>query len=198
VEQGILEIDDQGRAWRLQAWKGKKTGGRQLVKVKRRRAENKASAYLQVRAIIEEKGQRVHGLAHRLVWQHFFGDIPDGLCINHKNGKKTDNRPENLEVVTYSQNRKHGFRTGLLNQDGERNPTATLTNAQARSIRELYAEGNLTQGQVAERFDVPFQAVSRIIRGEVYAVAGGPISTKDHRESFCDRDPKTGKFVSCE
>ena len=194
VEQGILEIDGRGRIWRLQVWKGNKLGGRQLIKVKRRRAENKARGYLQVRAVIEERGRRVHSSAHRLVWRHFFGDIPDGLCINHRNGDKADNHPANLEVVTYSENRKHGFRTGLINQDGERNPRASVTNEQAKKIREDYATEEVLQIEIALDLDIPYQTVSRIIRGEIYASAGGPIDQQDHRGYFSGRDPKTGRF----
>jgi len=166
-----------------------------LIEVKRRRAENKTSlGYFQVRAVIEEKGQRIHGLAHRLVWQYFFGDIPDRLCINHKNGEKTDNHPTNLELVTYSENRKHGFRTGLINQDGERNPRATLTNEQAKKIREDYATGKVLQIEIALDLNIPYQTVSRVIRGEVYSDAGGPVDPQDHRGYFSERDPKTGRF----
>ena len=41
----------------------------------------------------------VHVFEHRLVWQDFFGPIPDGSFIYHKNGIKTDNRIENLELI---------------------------------------------------------------------------------------------------
>lgn len=37
---------------------------------------------------------------HRLVYSTFCGDIPQGLFINHKNEIKSDNRIENLELVT--------------------------------------------------------------------------------------------------
>lgn len=51
--------------------------------------------------------------AHRLVMQVFIGNI-DGLEVNHKNGKKDDNRLENLEICSHSENIKHAISTGLL------------------------------------------------------------------------------------
>lgn len=36
-----------------------------------------------------------------------------GLTINHKNGIKTDNHPDNLEWTTYGENNKHAMMTGL-------------------------------------------------------------------------------------
>jgi hypothetical protein len=41
---------------------------------------------------------------HRLIWIMHNGDIPEGLCIDHENGIKDDNRIENLRVVTYQEN----------------------------------------------------------------------------------------------
>ncbi len=50
---------------------------------------------------------------HRLVMAAFVGPCPNGLQVNHKNGIKTKNCPENLEYVTVSENVLHAFRTGL-------------------------------------------------------------------------------------
>lgn len=47
---------------------------------------------------------------HRLVWQSFIGEIPIKMQINHINGIRNDNRLENLEVVTVSQNILHSYR----------------------------------------------------------------------------------------
>lgn len=43
-------------------------------------------------------------LSHIIIWEIFYGKIPDGMQINHKNCNRTDNRIENLELVTQHQN----------------------------------------------------------------------------------------------
>lgn len=41
---------------------------------------------------------------HRLVWESFNGAIPEGYVVDHKNGDKKDNRLENLQLLTWSEN----------------------------------------------------------------------------------------------
>ena len=41
---------------------------------------------------------------HRIIWEMFNGAIPKGLNIDHINGKRDDNRIENLQLVTQTQN----------------------------------------------------------------------------------------------
>ena len=44
---------------------------------------------------------------HRVVAQTFIGKIPKGKEVNHKSGDKHDNRVENLEYMTRSENLIH-------------------------------------------------------------------------------------------
>ena len=41
---------------------------------------------------------------HRLVWEAFNGQIPEGYEVNHINEVKTDNRLENLNLMTHKEN----------------------------------------------------------------------------------------------
>jgi len=49
-------------------------------------------------------------LVHRLVAFAFCNGFEDGLVVNHKNGIRNDNRRENLEWVTASENHLHSYR----------------------------------------------------------------------------------------
>lgn len=53
---------------------------------------------------------RINGqllMAHRLIWEMFNGPIPEGFEIDHINHVRTDNRIENLRLVTHADNAKN-------------------------------------------------------------------------------------------
>lgn len=55
-----------------------------------------------------KNGKQKRFSVHRLVAEAFLYKIPKGLVVNHLNQEKTDNRLENLEIVTQKENVNHG------------------------------------------------------------------------------------------
>ena len=168
VRRGELEIDSQGRIWRV----GKRGWNRWEKGIvtrpcRRVRAEHRlTTGYLQVRAMVDSV--RHNGLAHRLVWFHLWGSIPDGMTINHRNGVKDDNRPENLELATPSENMRHAVHVlgtaSTARQWGEANAAAKLTTAEVGEIRRMRLAG-MRLREVADKFGISIQHVSKIALG---------------------------------
>lgn len=46
-------------------------------------------------------------LIHRMVWETFNGPVPDGYVVDHINMDKSDNRLDNLRLLTFQQNLLH-------------------------------------------------------------------------------------------
>jgi hypothetical protein len=78
---------------------------------------------------------------HRIIGKAFVDGYKDGLHINHINGVKTDNRPDNLEWLTNQENVSHAWKTGLVNLRGENQPTHKLSQKQVIEIRKALRIG---------------------------------------------------------
>ena len=81
--------------------------------------------YLHIR--LSKNGKRETYSVHRLVAKTFLQNPDNKPQVNHINGHKDDNRIENLEWCTASENVLHGYRTGLYKTVHNAKPVAKLS-----------------------------------------------------------------------
>lgn len=189
VESSEFIIKSNGEIWRQ-----KRRIGKTVFDIKPTRAERKGKdGYLTVRGMFN--GVRHTGAAHRLVWQYFKGKIPNGLTINHKDGIKDNNHPDNLELATYSEQNKHCYYIlKKRSQKGEKNNQAKIKDSDISKIISLYNSKKHTQLQIANIFSVSHQQISKIINGDRRNHNKNVIK-KDHRNCDCLVRDNKGKFI---
>lgn len=106
---------------------------------------------------------------HRCVWTWFNGEIPDGYEINHIDANRSNNRIENLELVTHSENIRHMIGMGHANYPkGELSGKAIYSNKEVQTMRFLRSQ-NWTVKQIASLFGNKNQnVIGRLINGRRY------------------------------
>ena len=108
IDKGVISLHPDGTFWK----KARITNFGRIVPIEPKRMEvNLKSGYLGI--VVWKHGKQHLALAHRVAWILLKGQIPEHMDINHKDGNKHNNNPDNLEVVTRGNNLLHAYRTGL-------------------------------------------------------------------------------------
>jgi hypothetical protein len=102
---------------------------------------------------------------HRVVASVFLENKDNKPCVNHINGIKSDNRVENLEWVTHSENTIHAVSIGLKKGvRGSDSHLSKLTKEIVDEIRFRYENESISQEKLGLDYDVSQIQVSRIVR----------------------------------
>jgi len=163
ITKGFLEYRN-GELWRVKASDERRRG-----RIPCRAESKRRTGYLKVEVSID--GARYIAHSHRVIWVYFRGPIPARREINHINGKKDDNRIENLELVTRRRNLAHaktklGKKLGRPFGSKNLKYKTKITAEQAEEIRRLLAKGGLTQHEIADLYGIGQSTVSLIKRGK--------------------------------
>jgi len=116
--------------------------------------------------LLNNHGKYKSWSVHKFVAMAFFGKIPIGKEINHKDGNKTNNSILNLEYCTRSENCQHSFDIGLQKaKRGELNGMAKLTNDQVLIAREAKKNNGRYWGRnkIAKEFGISAKHLQKIV-----------------------------------
>jgi len=123
---------------------------------------------------VRKDGERLYTRVHRLVCLAYHGEPPtSNHCVNHKDGNKLNNKPDNLEWVTPSENSQHFYdelNGKALRPRGHNNHwRANYTDEEVRTIRKFHKEGigyhkirNLMGNKTS------WVAIQMLIKGKTY------------------------------
>lgn len=106
-------------------------------------------------------GEIKRWLMHRLIAIAFIPNPENKPMVNHIDGDKHNNRLDNLEWVTGSENQKHAVRIGIKSAKGIKNSSCKLTEKQVLEI----LENKSPYAFISEQYGVSISTVSDIKRG---------------------------------
>jgi hypothetical protein len=156
------EVSDDGRIVRISLVP---ENGRQLKVTRKIVPQNKSrNGYMMID--IQRNRRHLKYSVHRVVWEAHRGKIPSGMDINHRDGDKTNNRLDNLELMTRSENMLHFHRRVRPNRNHARTARykTKLTPDDVRNILALDQSG-LSPTEIAQRYSVTDGAISHILHG---------------------------------
>lgn len=121
--EGYYEISNKGQVQGVHRMVVTPNGLR-TIKGKKLKTRLNNDGYIDVRLTKEKKTKTT--FIHILLAKAFIPKKDEKLEVNHINGIKTDNRLENLEWVTHSQNMFHAHKIGLFKSKMNRTPVISM------------------------------------------------------------------------
>lgn len=118
-----------------------------------------------------DAGRQLDAKIHVLVAEAFIGPRPSGMWVNHKDSVRSNNRAENLEWVTPSENNLHAYRTGNKKPSaamGSNHPRSKLNEEVAQEIRSRYQAEKIGMARLAKQYGVTKVVVRNILKGVSY------------------------------
>ena len=129
---------------------------------------SKQSGYTYACLYVNGKSKRC--TMHRLVAMAFITNPENKKCINHKNSIRDDNRIENLEWCTHSENNRHAHQVGgQRNYYGEKHSQSVLTKVIVDEIRLKYKKYIYTMPMLAADYSVSIGCIQAVLENKTWA-----------------------------
>lgn len=155
IADALYEVRLDGSVWTTVCRTGKisLTGAWRALSIRK-----STSGHLSV------KYQRKHLALHRIMYRIFKGSLDEALSVNHIDGDKENNSPENLELITHSANMLHCFR--VLGHKPMK-PRKKITQEIAEIIRQSHNSGS-TNRELRKKFALSKSAISYVVNGHTW------------------------------
>ena len=103
---------------------------------------------------------------HRIVAEAFCENKENKPYVNHIDGNKKNNHPDNLEWVTSKENTQHAIDTGLIYTVGDKSHFASINECTAHKICQMIDEGIMSLKEIARYLNVGYDCVKKIHAGK--------------------------------
>jgi hypothetical protein len=112
--------------------------------------------------LIRDDGKYCTIKVHRIICMAFLGDLSTKE-VNHKDGNKSNNNIENLELVTHAENVQHSFKNKLQSNIGEKNPISKLNEIKVIEIRSKFKKHIYTREMLAKEYNVSIACIKDVL-----------------------------------
>lgn len=159
--EGIYQVSNTGLVRSLDRLRKHK--GNNVVKIKGVTLKGYVSDSTGYRMVgLSKNGNAKTFTVHRLTATHFLENIKNKPQVNHIDCDKLNNRIDNLEWSTSSENTKHAYDNNLIGiLRGEKRKNSKLKDLEVIEIRERLSRGEMVK-DVAKNFGVSRQVISKI------------------------------------
>lgn len=162
--EGLYKVSNLGRVTSVDRVKVKTTGALYFYEgvIMDQRVSN--TQYLKV-GLRKDDTNKIQKYVHRLVAEAFIPNPENKPQVNHIDSCKTNNKLENLEWCTASENVKHSYKLGTSKtRVGEKSFLSKLSEEQVVDIKVLILN-NKSNTEIANKYSVNRETIGLIRRG---------------------------------